>query len=290
MLFVSVPATSANLGPGFDVLGLALSPRNRFRIRPAASDSFVAHGAPGLGGELFFTAFERLVPDRPALAVQVEIGIPPSRGLGSSASAVVAALVAAREMGAKASDQELLRLATELEGHPDNVVPALLGGFTLALSTETEILYQRLDWPVEPGLVLAIPEFELPTAAARAAVPSFVPRGDAVYNVGRVSLLTSALLTGQLHWLGHALEDRLHQPYREALVPGMRAVSVAAKEAGAWGVTLSGAGPSLLAWCPPERRASVAHAMDSTWQALGVRCKTDVTALSPQGATAEKEA
>lgn len=289
---VFVPATSANLGPGLDALGMALSFGNRFGCRDAAQRSYRLMGAERpLPDEqnLFWIAAERAAREigrsLPPLEVVVQAEIPLARGLGSSASAVVGGLLAANHvLGGALAPERLLELASELEGHPDNVAPALLGGVTIAVGDAARMLAERLELPVEPGLVVAVPEFELSTSSARSVLPLVVPRSDAVYNVGRAALLVLALTTGRHHLLKEALVDRLHEPYRLQLVPGMGEVAAAARQAGAWGVTLSGAGPSLLAWVPPAARDQVARAMLEAWRLAGVGGRTLTVTVASQGA------
>ncbi|HEY9899315.1 MAG TPA: homoserine kinase [Pantanalinema sp.] len=294
---VLVPATSANMGPGFDCLGLALPFGNRFRVETAprqpGSYRLAGEGAgSALEGErnLFWVAAQRLAAEvgaeLPPLAVACEASIPLGRGLGSSASAVVGGLLAAnRVLGERLGPGDLLRLATEIEGHPDNVAPALLGGVCVAVQGEGGLLAERLAVMDAPGLAVAVPSFELSTAKARAALPSLVPHADAVYNVGRAALLVTALFSSRRELLAEALADRLHQPYREPLIPGMPEVVRAARDAGAWGVTLSGAGPTLLAWCPSERREAVALAMAEAWATEGIAARAFPSAIAAQGAT-----
>lgn len=294
---VFVPATSANMGPGFDALGLALPFGNRFEVSEAA-ESGTSYRLMGEGEtsplsaerNLFLVAASRLADEvgsaLPPLSIACHASIPLGRGLGSSASAVVGGLLAAnRLLGEPLGPDDLLRLATALEGHPDNVAPALLGGVCIAVQGATGLLVERIAAAEAPGLVVAIPAFELSTATARAALPSLVPLGDAVYNVGRAALLTAALCSGRSELLGEALGDRLHQPYREPLVQGMAEVTRAAREAGAWGTTLSGAGPTLLAWCPEGRREAVARAMASAWEREGIAARAFPSAIAAHGAT-----
>jgi homoserine kinase len=292
---VFVPATSANLGPGFDCFGLALPFGNTFQVTPSARSRFTLEGEGAdrtLEGDSnrFLLAARRLAVrigrELPSVEVVARCEIPFLRGLGSSASATVGGLVAANRLfGEPLDTPELLGLATDIEGHPDNAAPALMGGVTLSFAGPSGVVCQPLPVVSEIGLVVAIPEFELATAAARGAVPSVVPLKDAVYNVGRAALLVVALSQGRTELLAEALSDRLHQPYRERLVPGMGRVSEAARAAGAWNVTLSGSGPTLLAWGPREAEAAIAEAMEAAWKAGGVLCRTMVTGVHPFGAS-----
>lgn len=295
---IFVPATSANLGPAFDCMGLALPFGSRFRVRPAPEGvaSYRIEGPEGperaLPEErnLFLLAAERFAAavgaPLPAWEVHVASEIPLARGLGSSASAVVGGLAAANlALGAGWGLGELLRLATEIEGHPDNAAPALYGGLCVAISSAHGPVCAQVPLKDPPRLVVAVPDFALATAKARAALPAVVSLEDAVYNVGRAALLTAALVSGRHELLGDALSDRLHEPYRRALVPGMPEVVAAARDAGAYGVTLSGAGPTLLAWCSPERQEAVAQGMLRAWKAGGVEARARAVCIGSRGMT-----
>ena len=273
---VRVPATTANLGPGFDVLGLALQLHSYVSLAPSPTreDSIVALGE---GADIVsrlpletnialiavHTAFDALAIPREPLQLTLENAIPLARGLGSSSAARVGALVAANEYIKRrhkkwADSDMLLALATRLEGHPDNVAPALLGGLVISATQEATGQVQSLRLPVEvfPRLVVFIPDNQLETSKARAVLPEQVSRADAIFNIARASLLTGALASGA--WqerpalLREALHDKLHQNQRAALMPAYEAASRAALDAGALGVTLSGAGPCILAWLPDD--------------------------------------
>ncbi len=301
MLTVIVPATSANLGPGFDTLGLALSLYNRFTVRER-SDGRNLTIARGEGAELLDGTPDNMVLRAakslydtaslpfPGWELTITSEIPLARGLGSSASAVVGGLVAANALlGDRFDPSEILAHASALEGHPDNVAPALMGGLRVALEISGRVIAPPLGFQALPEFVMAVPEFELSTDLARKALPDVISRQDAVYNIARVTLLTTALASGQLEWLADALSDRLHEPYRRALVPGMDAVTRAALGEGAWGVTLSGAGPTLLGWCRPGRGAQVAEAMESAWRAEGVAARARMISVDRSGTRIERE-
>lgn len=252
---VRAPATSANLGPGFDCLGLALELRDRVRFEVAESDRVTIRGEGA--GELptgadhlvlasFKQAFTECGQVAPNVALTCENVIPHGRGLGSSSAAIVAGLAGARALGADLSDEALLALATRIEGHPDNVAPALLGGLTVAW-TDGEGRAVRLD-PVVTRVNVAIPITRLSTQTARGLLPESVPYRDAVHAVGRTALVVAAL-THDPDVLLAATEDRLHQDYRKPaypaswdLVQDLRACRVPA--------AISGAGPSVIAFGP----------------------------------------
>jgi len=289
MIKVSVPATSANLGPGFDALGIALALYNHFYFcitdqeRPPQGAAFLgANSLVHRAAALVAREIGQKVPD---WRVAVEAHIPRSRGLGSSASLTVAGLVAAnRYFQAGFSPDKLLNLASKLEGHPDNAAPALLGGLIVAVASEQGIIYLRA-MPGKPiRAVVAVPDFELPTAKARKVLPEQVSHHDAVQNTGRTALFVSSMLLGNYEHLRYAMEDVLHQPYRLALVPGLREVMAAALSAGALGSCLSGAGPSVLAFVD-EYAGEVREAMIRAWQEKGIKAVTYLLDIAEQGAS-----
>lgn len=290
---VTVPATTANLGPGFDCLGLALTLYNRVTFTDAAA-TFAIHisgeGADWLPTDesnLVWQAAQRLfevVGKWPSgTHIEMENGIPAGSGLGSSAAAVVAGLVAANTLvGGGLSRHELLELATEIEGHPDNVAPALFGGLTLINQTESGLHLECIPVPTLTS-VIVLPDFTLPTAQARAALPAQITRQDAIFNIGRMGLLVRALQTGDHDKLRLAMEDRLHQPYRLPLVPGLESAFAAAYAAGASGVALSGAGPSLIAFAQ-QGHAQIASACQQAFSQAGLTSRAWVLAVATEGA------
>ncbi|MCL6471265.1 MAG: homoserine kinase [Firmicutes bacterium] len=255
MVEVIVPATSANIGPGFDVLGLSIDLYNRFRVEE--TDGGLEIKVPqdtGLStGEknLIFISAKRLFDEvgyrYSGLRIEIENNVPLGRGLGSSSTAIVGGLVAANEIaGSKLSKEEIFSLATQIEGHPDNVGPAVFGGFTICygIGNGFKAVSYKPSEKLKP--VLLIPDSILETKKARRVLPEEVPLADAVFNIARSSLLVSALLTGKSDILKYAMEDRLHQPYRASLVPGLTDIieDIAGIEGA--GIALSGAGPSLI--------------------------------------------
>jgi homoserine kinase len=293
-VFVRVPATSANLGPGFDALGLALSLHNEVVAGPADRVTVRIEGE----GADWLPRDERNVVARGVRLAFDEAGrpfegcalscvnrIPTARGLGSSAAAWVGGLVAGNALlGSPLPRQALLRLAVRAEGHPDNVAAALLGGLTVSCGTDDGALAVTLPVPAELRWIALVPEVSSPTAEARAVLPPSVPRADAVFNVQRVALLLAALQTGQAGPLATAMDDRLHQPYRERLFPWMPRVTAAARAAGAVACVLSGAGPSLLAVVTGDADA-VARAMEKALAEAGLRGTASVLSVDATGAT-----
>jgi homoserine kinase len=280
---VRVPATTANLGSGFDIFGLALQLYNVFTFTITTQPGWRVSLPPGVRlpaneDNLVFRAARRLftqVGTMPqSLHLQLDMHIPLSRGLGSSSSAIVGGLLAANQLtGNTLSQADLLALAVEIEGHPDNVTPALVGGFTVSYRQGTQHHYVSLPFPPELMLVVAIPNFELSTARARAVLPEQVSRPDAIANCSRTALMVYALQQQRYDLLATAMDDRLHQPYRATLVPGMFEVMAAGYAAGALGMALSGAGPTLLA-ITQQHTDTVVAALQQTFAQHGITCTT----------------
>ncbi len=254
---VRVPATSANLGPGFDVLALALCLYNEvvFEEADRVSLTIDGEGAGSLarGPDNVVVRAARMAYEaagKPFRGAAIHCGnrIPPARGLGSSAAAWVGGLVAANaSLGSPLDREAVLALACRAEGHPDNVAAALLGGLTVSCAVEGKVAAVSLQVPAEITWVVLVPEAQSSTSEARAVLPVTVSRADAVFNLQRMGLLLAALGAGKPELIGLGMEDRLHQPQRLPLFPWMETVRRAAVEAGALGCALSGAGPSLLA-------------------------------------------
>ena len=276
---VSVPATSANLGPGFDTLGLALTLYNEVGASeaegvsvaiegegatrlPRSADNVVARGVK--------LAYEAAGRRFTGCALECTNRVPAARGLGSSAAAWVGGLVAGNALlGSPLTKDALLALAARAEGHPDNVAAALFGGLTVSSASGPTVTAVSLPVPAGLRWVALIPEVTSATAQARAVLPASVPYHDAVFNVQRVALLLASLWAGRPAALAVALEDRLHEPYRLRLFPWMPEVVRAARAAGALGCVLSGAGPSLLAVVAGDD-TPVAAAMEAALRRAGM--------------------
>lgn len=292
---VTVPATTANLGAGFDCIGAALTLYNQFSFTPETELSFSVTGAEAervktdesnLAYQAFVKFYEHIGQTPPPVHIEIELGVPLARGLGSSATAIVGGLVGANRLaGEPLGNVEVMNLAIALEGHPDNVVPALIGGCRLAAS-DTSQNWAICDIPWHKSIipVVAIPNFELSTAEARRVLPTEVSRADAIFNAAHLGLLVRALQTGNSDWLRAALQDRLHQPYRQALIQGYEAVRAAALEAGAWGVVISGAGPTMLALVDKAQAAGVEREIAAAWQSAGVMADVRSLSIDLQGA------
>jgi homoserine kinase len=295
---VRIPATSANLGPGFDALGLALALYNEVTATEADAVSITIAGEgvgrlPPNDHNVMVRAVRQAyeAAGRPFKGVRLACvnRVPTARGLGSSAAAWVGGLVAGNALlGGPLARTDLLTLAARAEGHPDNVAAALLGGLTVScMLGDGRIAAVSLPVPGAVRWVVLVPEVTSATAEARAVLPTTVPRGDAVFNVQRVALLLAALQAGRYDVLGTALDDRLHQPYRLRLFPWMPAVADAARAAGALGCVLSGAGPSLLAAVRDDAEV-VARSMEGALAAAGVRGRAWAFAVDTEGAVSRE--
>jgi homoserine kinase len=252
---VRVPASSANLGPGFDVLGAALSLYLELEVQETGSFAVETDlDVPRDRSNLVVRAFEQL-HSADGFEFRINSQIPLSAGLGSSAAAIVAGLLAADHIFEL--DVDVMALATELEGHPDNAAAALNGGFVVCAGTRVH----RFEPPMGLEAVLVIPEESLDTEAARAALPTSVPMADAVFNVSHTALLMLGLAGGDWELIAESLRDRLHQPFRADLYPRSAALIERAPACGALGATISGAGPSVLVWCHFEQTGAVVEAL-----------------------------
>jgi homoserine kinase len=312
---VRVPATSANLGPGFDCLGLALDLWNEATFREAGEGirlQIQGEGSghlPRDGRNLIARAALRVYtaagkPAPSGLEITCQNLVPLSSGLGSSAAASLTGLLGANALlGRPLSASQILELALAFEGHPDNVAPALYGSLVIAVCQDgcagierqpgfpkgENLLVQVIPIPALE-VVVVVPAFRLSTRAARAALPLRVRIEDAVFNLGRTALVVEALRSGDLDLLGQTMEDRLHQPYRLKLIPGAEAALTAARQAGAAAAALSGAGPSVIAFPFSGRAAAVSQAMQAAFRAAGLDSRSFLLSACSQGAVIESVA
>lgn len=260
MIQIQIPATSANLGAGFDSLGLAVGLYNRVEMEPWDGVQIeVLDGAPIPTDQhnlVYKTAqylFDICGKKLDGLRIVQENNIPMARGLGSSSACIVAGLMGANFfMGEPLSQEDLIHMAAALEGHPDNSTPAILGGQVTAAMENGKVYYCRQELRDDLRFVAVIPDFELKTSVARAALPREVDHKDAVYNLSRAALTAASLASGDYRNLRVSLEDRLHQPYRLNLIKGGRETLDCCRELGAYGAYLSGAGPTLMAIIPAD--------------------------------------
>ncbi len=293
---IRVPATTANLGAGFDCIGAALSIYNEFTLTEIDTPNLViavrgleaakVHtDATNLAYQAFLRLYERIDRQPPIIQLEIRLGVPLARGLGSSATAIVGGLLGANNLaGTPLSPLEVMQLAIEMEGHPDNVVPALIGGCQLAATSATGWAIAEIPWHSSIAVVVAIPDFELSTEAARSVLPKDYSRADAIFNTAHFGLLVRGLETGNAEWLTAALTDRIHQPYRQQLIPGYPDIERAVNAAGGYGMAISGAGPTLLALTTTDRAPAVGLAMVEAWVTHQIKAEAHTLTIDTQGA------
>lgn len=268
MVKISVPATSANMGPGFDCLGVALNLYNRFNIEESEDGLYIDGCEEPFKNEsnLVYVSMQKCFekigykPGRKGLRISFESDIPVSRGLGSSAACILGGVLAANEIGrGNLSKNEILEIASEIEGHPDNITPALFGGMTVSIKDGNRIYYEKIKLPQGLKFCAIIPDFQLSTKESRAVLPDSIPYKDGVYNVGRVSLMIAALSNGNFDLLKLACKDRLHEIYRGSLIGNFNGIVEECNRLSSLCVFLSGAGPTIMAVLKEEDSAFQKH-------------------------------
>ena len=296
MTTIRVPATTANLGAGFDCIGAALSMYNEFTFTPIDSADLtiavqgleaakVDTGGSNLAYQAFLKLYARIDCTPPVIQLEIHLGVPLARGLGSSATAIVGGLLGANALaGNPLSQSEVMELAIEMEGHPDNVVPALIGGCRLAATAGSGWSIADIPWHSSIVPVVAIPDFELSTAEARSVLPTEYSRADAIFNTAHLGLMIRGLETGNAEWLTAGLTDKIHQPYRQKLIAGYADVESAVIAAGGYGMVISGAGPTLLAITTTARAEVVAMAMKTAWETHNIQVQAQPLQVDLQGA------
>lgn len=304
---VKVPATTANIGPGFDCMGMALPIYNTITIEEtvlpgtgieinainndSTADNLMFEHIPMDETSIIYKAVELLynsIGQTPSeLKITVQSQIPIARGLGSSASVIVGGLLAANELlGHPADEVALLSIATEVEGHPDNVTPAIVGGLCITSQEDDgTILYRKLNWPEEWNITVCIPDYELSTDISRSVLPKEVPMGDAVFNAKRLAMFVEAVNTKDAELMKIALQDKLHQPYRMKLVPGLDKIIENLKHEGnVLGCVLSGAGPAILVISQKNDLDKIKSIVKETWEDMNVKVNIMTLPVEPQGA------
>ncbi len=302
---VKVPATTANFGSGFDCLGMALPLYNEITLEEnvlpgsgieinilteSEETAFTEH-IPTDESNIVYKAIELLynsIGQEPSdLTITIKTEIPIARGLGSSASVIVGGLIAANELlGRPADTTALLSIATAVEGHPDNIAPAILGGLILSsLEEDGSVLTERLEWPDEWHITVCIPEYELSTDISRSVLPKEVPMADATFNARRLAMMIKAIYTKDVDLMKIALQDKLHQPYRMKLVPGLSKIMENLKhEENVLGCVLSGAGPSILVISEKNDLDRINSIVSSTWADLNVKSEIKTLKIENSGA------
>lgn len=294
---IRVPATTANLGPGFDCLGLALDLWNDVEVEAAGEALNITVEGEGANEvpldysntiyKAMFTYAQRHYKTLPkGIKLHCRNRIPFGAGLGSSAAAIVSGILAATTLLSLPQDiKDQLDSATQIEGHPDNVGPCLLGGLVAAILDDQKVIARKFE-AAPLSLMIVVPDFHFPTKAARAALPSELPRKDAIFNLGHLALLLNALGRGDLALLGSAMQDKLHQPYRIPSIPGAADALAAAMKNGAAAVALSGAGPSLLIVLHNDsERIQVGKAVMSSFKSAGLTSRVYTPAIALSGAS-----
>ncbi|NLP43758.1 MAG: homoserine kinase [Peptococcaceae bacterium] len=298
MYQIKVPATSANLGPGFDCMGLAVKLYNTFTIEESSKLQIILKGTYTSNiatdeTNLFWRSANILwkkISFKPIpLKITFNTQVPPARGLGSSSTAVVGGLMAANAFAGNPLDKlELLEIATSIEKHPDNVCPALFGGVTLTVMTENSLIPRILTKNPKFKAVVIIPDIMLRTEKARNILPKSISRQDAVFNASRVGLLVDVFLTEDYDLLAVATQDKIHQNQRAELIPGVLEALQTAINSGAYGAALSGSGPSLIAFCPNGKELDVATNLQRILSSSSITSKYLILDVDPDGAILTK--
>ena len=300
-----VPATTANLGPGFDSFGMALPIYNEITIEETVMPgtgieiSVIADNQEDLNimmiptdnTNIVYKAVELLynsIGQTPSeLKITIKSDIPIAKGLGSSASVIVGGLMAANELlGRPADEAALLSIATEVEGHPDNVTPAIVGGIVISSQEEDgSVVYRKLNWPEDWKIMVCVPDYELVTDIARSVIPKEIPLKDAIFNLKRSAMFVQAVSTADEELMKLALTDKLHQPYRMKLVPGLNEIINNLKhEEDVLGCVLSGAGPAILVITKGNSQEQIKDIIKNTWLDLNVKSDIQVLKIEDTGA------
>jgi homoserine kinase len=280
---IRVPASTSNMGPGFDAIGCAIQLWNLFDftlLPPGEKDSvkltgeFAAGVSSGDDNLALLTAknfFRTHGKEPPSLALSCDIAVPHARGLGSSSTALLAGMIAANAfLGGVHSREEILDMAVAMEGHPDNVAPELLGGLVVSASRTKPLLWRRIDVHRDIDFVFVIPGYGVRTEDARRALPQNVPMEAAIHNASRTPLLVMGLERGDMTLLAEAISDQLHQPYRQKLFHGYEKFAAEVKALGSAGICVSGAGSAMLAICHQSLRSRLVERMEKVLEAIGV--------------------
>lgn len=300
MIRVKVPATTANMGPGYDVLGMALSQYSTFQCQ---EDDKISLSIKGLESEklvnqdheanLVVRSMNHLFKyvDKYPKGYKLEIinDIPLARGMGSSASAIVGGLLVANYLvGANLDQDEILKLATQIEGHPDNVAPALMGNIVLSAKIpDDQVIYHSIQPFEAMTCVLFIPDYEVSTSMSRAVLPQSISMADAVHTSGHLSLMLAGFMTGNKDLIGKTMVDRLHEPYRKSLIKNFDDFKTSALEAGAFAFSLSGSGSTIIAYCDHDSAPHVKRAFEEVSQKYSISGTSKIIAPCSQGAVCE---
>ncbi|MEA1939180.1 MAG: homoserine kinase, partial [Candidatus Caldatribacteriota bacterium] len=297
MIKIRVPATTANLGPGFDCFGMALKLYLFLEIEEIEQGLIIQSQGEGSTqfekdeNNLIWKAFKSVLKRYnrekyiKGLRIKTLNQIPVTRGLGSSASAIIGGIFAASTLyDLKLSSREMLEIALSLEGHVDNIVPALLGGFTLAYSTEKEqVKWVKIKIPDDLKIVVAIPDFFLSTKKMRSVLPDKMSLSNTIFNLSRSALLVKALQNSEWTLLAEAMEDKIHQPFRISYIPGIEEMFSQIKNTGYAGIALSGSGPTVVSLTKRGHEKIISQIMEDVFQRAGINCRTLALEVDSEG-------
>lgn len=292
MIEVKVPATSANMGPGFDCLGVAVEMYNRFLIEEI-EEGLIFEGCDDKfknEDNLIYVSmkkcFEKVGYKPTGLRIKIESDVPVSRGLGSSAACIVGGVVAANELAGRVlNKEEISELISELEGHPDNVLPAFLGGMVVSSYEDKQLIHSKVNVKKGVKFCALIPEFTLSTEKARGVLPKTIDYRDGVFNVGRVALMISALNNGEFHLIKESCKDKLHEDYRAGLIENFYDIKNECERLNCLGVFLSGAGPTIMVMIKEEDNEfskeiqKFLDTLQSKWVAKELKMQTEGTVV-----------
>ncbi|MCR4430090.1 MAG: homoserine kinase [Tepidanaerobacteraceae bacterium] len=292
MVRVRVPATTANIGPGFDCLGAALGLYNYIEMEfwDKPEIEVMGEGRNEIIRDetnLVYLAAEKVLSEaglKKPLRIKLENNIPLARGLGSSAACIAGGMLAANELICRHfSTDRIIDMATGMEGHPDNVVPALVGGFSICMLHEGKVIYRNLPIPENLRFIAAIPRFQLETVRARKVLPKEIPLSDAVFNLSRTALMVSAFCSGNFEDFAVFCQDKLHQPYRSTLIPGLEKMIETVARQGALGCFLSGAGPTVICISNEDKADFFGKIMVKTFSDEGVESEYKILMPDQKG-------
>lgn len=292
---INVPASTANVGPGYDVFGIALTLYNTITIEESEkleiivcgnkADDSISKDKTNLVYQSIEAYYNHIKKPFPSFKITIDCQIPLASGLGSSSTAIVGGIVAANKYENNLlSIDDLITLAWKIEGHPDNTTTAILGGFVISKVTdEKTVAYKKLLWPEKWKIIICHPDFKLSTQEARAVIPKTIPLSDTIYNMSNCSFLVSAVCSGDDAILKQSLRDKLHQPYRSKLVPGMETIIHELKKSDALGTVLSGAGPSICIIAYEKDLQEISSTIQAIWQKEGISSEIFHPSVDNQG-------
>lgn len=295
MVSYKIPATSANMGPGFDCLGMAVNLYNTVSFEEVESGLYITVTGDGsdtikldetnMAYETAKYFFDKVLYKPKGLKIHIHNYIPISRGLGSSSSIVVGALLCANDIAkANMNYEQILNIATEIEGHPDNVTPALLGGITASVILDDKVEYKKITPPDMLDTIVLIPEYELSTGIARKILPTLYNRQDCIYNISRAPLLIMAMITSDYELLSKVVDDKIHQPYRKTLIKEYDFFESVMKKYGALATFISGSGSTVMAFCHKSKSQELHEILTEKCEKNGIKGKIKILSPIKEGA------